>query len=72
MWRIIFFLLATLIVAFLCIFVVEQRGLVSLSLGSHVYETSLPAVILALAVAGAALYFCIRLLFFLLRLPLAT
>ncbi|MBV9520259.1 MAG: tetratricopeptide repeat protein [Hyphomicrobiales bacterium] len=72
MWRILLFLLVTLALAFLCIFLVEQHGLVSLSLGSRVYETSLPVVILALIAAAVALYFGIRLLLFLFRLPFAT
>jgi HemY protein len=72
MWRILLFLLATLALAFLCILVVEQHGLVSLSLGSRVYETSLAAVIAALLVAAVVLYFAVRLLLFLLRLPLAA
>ncbi len=72
MWRILLFLLATLVLAFLCVFVVEQHGLVSLSLGSRVYETSLAVMIAALLVAAASLYFTVRILLFLLRLPLAT
>ena len=73
MWRILLFLLATLALAFLCIFVVEQHGLVSLSLGSRVYETSLAVVILAfVAGAGGALPRRPRSCSFCLRLPLAT
>ncbi|MBV9432461.1 MAG: heme biosynthesis protein HemY [Hyphomicrobiales bacterium] len=72
MWRILCFLTATLVLAFLCIFVVEQHGLVSLSLGSRVYETSLGAMLLALLVAAVALYVAIRLLLFVFRLPFLT
>ena len=72
MWRILLFLLGTLALAFFCIFLVEQHGLVSVSLGSRAYETSLPVGLLTLLAILVALYFCIRLLVFLLRLPLAT
>jgi HemY protein len=72
MWRIILFLIAVLALAFLCVFVVEQHGLVTLSLGSHVYEASLGAGLAALLVAVLALYLLFRLLMLALHLPFAT
>jgi HemY protein len=72
MWRTLIFLLITLLLAFLCIFVVEQHGVVSLSLGSRVYETSLGVVLVALLAGAVALYVVARILLFLLRLPFAT
>ncbi len=72
MWRVILYLLAVVAVAFLCIFVVEQHGLVSLTLGSRVYETSLAVMLGALLVAVVALYLVFRLLKSLLLLPFSA
>ena len=72
MWRIVLYLVAVLAMALLCIFVVEQHGVVSLSLGSHVYEASLAVVILGVVASAAALYLALRFALFVLRLPVAA
>jgi HemY protein len=72
MWRIVLYLVAVLAMALLCIFVVEQHGVVSLSLGSHVYETSLAVVILGVVASAAGLYLALRFALFVLRLPVAA
>ncbi|MFI5012232.1 MAG: heme biosynthesis protein HemY [Hyphomicrobiales bacterium] len=72
MWRIILFLVAVVAAAFLCIFIVEQHGVLSLSLGSRVYETSLAVALAALLLLALVIYLAFRLLVLALRLPLAT
>ena len=59
MWRIVLYLVAVLAMALLCIFVVEQHGVVSLSLGSHVYEISLAVVILVVVASAAGALPCL-------------
>jgi HemY protein len=72
MWRVILYLLAVIAIAFLCIFVVEQHGLVSLTFGSRGYEISLARLLGALLVAVVALYLVFRLLKYLLLLPFSA
>jgi HemY protein len=72
MWRIILYLVAIVAAAFLCIFVVEQHGLVSLTLGSNVYEIPLSLLLAALVVLTLALYLAYRLVKLVLLLPVSA
>ena len=72
MWRVILFLVAVLAAAMLAILVVQQNGVVSLTLGQNVYETSLGVALGALLVAVAALYLAWRILKLLLLLPFSA
>jgi HemY protein len=69
MWRVIWFLIAVVVAAFFCIYVLDQHGVVSLTLGKRIYEASLGIALLSLLAALFLIYLVAQIALFAMRLP---
>jgi HemY protein len=69
MWRVIWFLIAVVVAAFICIYVLDQHGFVSLTLGKRIYEASLGIVLLGLLAALFVIYLVAQIVLLVVRLP---